>query len=114
LRAAAREPARAAVAVAGTATSCAAIDLELDPYDPARVEGHVLGADRLQAMLARLAAMTVAERRGVNGLHPDRAPTIVAGVLILLEALAAFDLDRVEVSERDILWGVALESTIST
>ena len=34
--------ARAAIAVAGTATSCAAIDLELDPYDSAAVEGHVL------------------------------------------------------------------------
>ena len=42
------------------------------------------------------------------GLHPDRAPTIVAGTVILLEVLSAFALDGVEVSERDILWGVAL------
>ena len=105
----AREPAGAAVAVAGTATSCAAIDLELQPYDPAKVEGHPLDTDRLNEMLARLAAMPLAERRRVTGLHPDRAPTIVAGVLILLEALRAFGLDRVQVSEHDILWGVALD-----
>ena len=43
------------------------------------------------------------------GLHPDRAPTIVAGVTVLLEVLATFGLDGVEVSEHDILWGVALE-----
>ena len=43
------------------------------------------------------------------GLHPDRAPTIVAGVAMLLEVLRAFGLDEVEVSERDILWGAALE-----
>jgi exopolyphosphatase/guanosine-5'-triphosphate,3'-diphosphate pyrophosphatase len=106
-----RERAGAAVAVAGTATSCAAIDLELDPYDAARVEGHRLGRERLEALLARLAALTLAERRGVTGLDPARAPTIVAGVVILLEVLGAFGLDAVEISERDILWGVALDST---
>ena len=34
-----------------------------------------------------------------------------AGTVILLEVLGAFDLDAFEVSERDILWGVALDST---
>ena len=98
-----------AVAVAGTATSCAAIDLELEPYDASRTEGHRLSRDRLQAMLSRLAALPLPERCAVPGLHPDRAPTIVAGILILLEVLSAFCLDEVEISERDILWGVALE-----
>jgi exopolyphosphatase / guanosine-5'-triphosphate,3'-diphosphate pyrophosphatase len=106
-----RGGASAAVAVAGTATSCAAIDLELDPYDPAAVEGHELSRERLDELLARLASMPLAERRKVTGLHPDRAPTIVAGVIILQEVLDAFRLGRVEVSERDILWGVALDST---
>jgi exopolyphosphatase/guanosine-5'-triphosphate,3'-diphosphate pyrophosphatase len=46
----------------------------------------------------------------VTGLDPARAPTIVAGTIVLLEALGAFALDGVEVSERDILWGVALDS----
>jgi exopolyphosphatase/guanosine-5'-triphosphate,3'-diphosphate pyrophosphatase len=99
----------AAIAVAGTATSCAAIDLALDPYDTTRVEGHVLSRATLDAMLERLAGMPVAERREVTGLHPDRAPTIVAGVVVLLRVLAAFGLDRVEVSDRDILWGAALQ-----
>jgi exopolyphosphatase / guanosine-5'-triphosphate,3'-diphosphate pyrophosphatase len=98
----------AAVAVAGTATSCAAIDLAIEPYDPAKVEGHVLSAGRLQELRDRLAAVALPERRRIPGLHPDRAPTIVAGVLILIEALRAFGLDRVQVSERDILWGAAL------
>ena len=99
-----------AVAVAGTATSCASIDLELDPYDPARVEGHTLSRERIAELRDRLAALGLAERRGVTGLDPNRAPTIVAGTVILLEALGAFELDAVEISERDILWGVALDS----
>ena len=98
----------AAVAVAGTATSAGAIDLELEPYDPARVHGHVLTLGRLEGQLARLAAMDDARRRSVRGLHPDRAPTIVAGVGLLLECLRAFAIDRVEVSEHDILRGAAL------
>ncbi len=49
------------------------------------------------------------ERREVRGLDPERAPTIVAGVVILGCALTAFGLGMVEVSDRDILWGVALD-----
>jgi exopolyphosphatase/guanosine-5'-triphosphate,3'-diphosphate pyrophosphatase len=44
----------------------------------------------------------------VPGLHPDRAPTIVPGIVILLEVLAAFGLDAVQISDRDLLWGAAL------
>jgi len=105
-----RERVRGAVAVAGTATSCAAIDLGLEPYDPARAEGHVLTAGRLGEIRAELAALPLAERREVPGLHPDRAPTIVAGTILLAEVLRAFGLETFEVSERDILWGVALDS----
>jgi exopolyphosphatase/guanosine-5'-triphosphate,3'-diphosphate pyrophosphatase len=97
-----------AVAVAGTATSAAAIDLKLDPYDPDKVHGHVLTRAQLDGELAMLAAMPNAERRDVPGLHPDRAPTIVAGVCLLLEVLDAFGAGRVEVSEHDILRGAAL------
>jgi exopolyphosphatase/guanosine-5'-triphosphate,3'-diphosphate pyrophosphatase len=105
-----RQRPRAAVAVAGTATSCAAIDLELDPYDPAQVEGHVLSSTRLGELLSRLASMPLAERREVVGLHPDRAPTIVAGIVILATVLRFLSLDATEVSEHDILWGAAIET----
>jgi exopolyphosphatase/guanosine-5'-triphosphate,3'-diphosphate pyrophosphatase len=104
-----RERTQAAVAVAGTATSCAAIDLALEPYDTTKVEGHVLARARLDRLLGRLAALPLAERRKVRGLHPDRAPTIVAGVVVLSRVLDAFGIGAVEVSDRDILWGVALD-----
>jgi exopolyphosphatase / guanosine-5'-triphosphate,3'-diphosphate pyrophosphatase len=96
------------IAVAGTATTLAAIDLELDPYDPEKVHGYRLGlaaAERIQAMLA---ALPVAERRKVAGLHPDRAPVIVAGVTILVESMRSFGLDEIEISESDILQGAAM------
>ena len=101
----------AGIAVAGTATSLAAIDQELDPYDPERVHGYRLGVASCERLLARLAGLTVAQRREVPGLHPDRAPTIVAGAGILLESMRACGLDGIEVSENDILHGAALAAS---
>jgi exopolyphosphatase / guanosine-5'-triphosphate,3'-diphosphate pyrophosphatase len=97
-----------AIAVAGTATSLASIAQELEPYDADKVEGYVVTVEDCRGILERLAAMTLPERRNVRGLHPDRAPTIVAGVIILLETLDLFGLEKVEVSEHDILRGAAL------
>jgi exopolyphosphatase/guanosine-5'-triphosphate,3'-diphosphate pyrophosphatase len=103
-----RDPVEHGIAVAGTATSAAAIDQELDPYDPDRVEGYELTLGTVELLLARLADMDEARRREVVGLDPDRAPTIVAGMIVLSEAMRAFELDQVEVSEHDILYGGAL------
>ncbi|WP_027007970.1 phosphatase [Conexibacter woesei] len=102
------------IAVAGTATSCAAILQELDPYDPAKVHGFRLLRAQAEMLLARLAQLTTEERRHVTGLHPDRAEAIVAGVILLIEAMRTFDLSEVEVSEHDILRGAALDRAAAT
>jgi exopolyphosphatase / guanosine-5'-triphosphate,3'-diphosphate pyrophosphatase len=96
------------IAVAGTPTSLAAVEQGLEPYDPTKVHGHVLALPTIQRMLSRLASLPLAERVQVPGLHPDRAPTIVAGVVILVETMRAFGLEQVEVSEHDILYGTAI------
>jgi len=103
-----RAPVKRGIAVAGTATSAAAIDQALDPYDPARVHGYELLLGTVELLLARLAEMDEAQRRAVTGLNPDRAPTIVAGMIMLIESMHAFALESVEVSEHDILYGGAL------
>jgi exopolyphosphatase/guanosine-5'-triphosphate,3'-diphosphate pyrophosphatase len=101
----------AGIAVAGTPTSLAAIDQRLDPYDPQRVHGYRLSLDSIQHMLSQLASLPLAERREVTGLDPDRAPTIVAGVVILIEAMRAFGLTELRASEHDILHGAAIEAS---
>ncbi|HTY97022.1 MAG TPA: Ppx/GppA phosphatase family protein [Solirubrobacteraceae bacterium] len=103
-----RRSVSAGIAVAGTATSAASIDQRLDPYDPERVDGYPLPLETVDQLLVRLSAMDEAQRREVVGLHPDRAPTIVAGMIILGEAIGMFGLDQVQVSEHDILYGAAL------
>jgi exopolyphosphatase / guanosine-5'-triphosphate,3'-diphosphate pyrophosphatase len=102
---------REGIAVAGTPTSLAAIEQELDPYDPEKVHGHTLSLDAIQRLCSILAAKTLDERLHLRGLHPGRAPTIVAGVLILIQVMRAFGLREIEVSEHDILYGAALEAS---
>jgi exopolyphosphatase / guanosine-5'-triphosphate,3'-diphosphate pyrophosphatase len=102
-----------AIAVAGTPTSLAAVDQELEPYDPERVHGYRLGLWRIQRMLSRLSSLPLAERLRVPGLHPGRAPTIVAGTVILVQVMRAFGLQEVEVSELDILHGSALSAAMA-
>jgi exopolyphosphatase/guanosine-5'-triphosphate,3'-diphosphate pyrophosphatase len=103
-----RAPVQRGIAVAGTATSAAAIDQALEPYDPNRVHGYELLLGTVELMLARLADMDEGQRRAIPGLNPDRAPTIVAGMILLIESMRAFGLECVEVSEHDILYGGAL------
>jgi exopolyphosphatase/guanosine-5'-triphosphate,3'-diphosphate pyrophosphatase len=103
-----RHATQTGIAVAGTPTQCAAIELALDPYDPAKVHGHSLELATCELLLARLAQLDNGAREAVVGLHPDRAPTIVAGIVMLIEAMRTFGLERVEVSEHDILRGAAL------
>jgi exopolyphosphatase/guanosine-5'-triphosphate,3'-diphosphate pyrophosphatase len=100
----------AAIGVAGTVTSVAALDLGLAEYDPERVHGHVLSQAGVAQQFSRLASLPLADRRQLPSLDPDRAPVIVAGVVILREVLDHFGLDAIEVSERDILDGAALEA----
>jgi exopolyphosphatase / guanosine-5'-triphosphate,3'-diphosphate pyrophosphatase len=92
-----RERTTSAVGVAGTITTLATL-----------VEDSPLTGDALTGQLGRLARLPLAERRTLPSLDPERAPVIVAGAVIVREALAFFGLGELEVSERDILDGAAL------
>jgi exopolyphosphatase/guanosine-5'-triphosphate,3'-diphosphate pyrophosphatase len=96
------------IAVAGTATTLAAIDQEIDYRHARSVDGYALELGACERMLALLAELPLERRRQVTGLHPDRAPTIVAGAVILVEAMRAFGLPAMETSEADLLQGAAL------
>jgi exopolyphosphatase / guanosine-5'-triphosphate,3'-diphosphate pyrophosphatase len=99
---------RAAIGVAGTVTTLATRHLGLDDEDPALVHGHRMPIEWIEGELRRLADMTVSEIAALPGVHPDRAPVLVAGVVAVLETLRFFGLDELEVSENDILHGGAL------
>jgi exopolyphosphatase/guanosine-5'-triphosphate,3'-diphosphate pyrophosphatase len=98
----------AAVGVAGTITTLAA--LELGGYDHDRVHGYQLSRAAAERQLERLASLPLAERRELPGLEPERAPVIVGGALIVCNVLDRYGLQGLEVSERDLLHGAALEA----
>ena len=86
------------VGVAGTVTTLATIDLGLDREIPEQIDGHPLAAATVESLLGQLAAVPLAERRGVRGLMPERAPTIVAGAAIAAEVLKATGAGQMVVS----------------
>jgi exopolyphosphatase/guanosine-5'-triphosphate,3'-diphosphate pyrophosphatase len=100
--------AETAIGVAGTVTTLAALDLGLAQYDRERVHGYRLATPAARVQLERLAALPLHERSEVPALDPKRAPVIVAGAVVLVSILDHFGLDAIEVSERDILDGIAL------
>lgn len=98
------------IAVAGTPTSLAAIELNLAVYDRDKVHRYRLTRDNVSRHLEELASLPLAGRQAIVGLEPDRADVIISGAAILLEIMTFFDFDYILVSERDILDGVALEA----
>ena len=58
--------------------------------------------------LADADVATVSQLRDVPGMLPDRAPVIVAGAVVVTEALRHFGLTELTVSERDLMHGAAL------
>jgi exopolyphosphatase/guanosine-5'-triphosphate,3'-diphosphate pyrophosphatase len=102
------DAARGLVGVAGTVTTLATIDMGLEVELPEVIDGHRLAAETVERLLAELAALPLERRRVVRGLMPQRAPTIVAGAVILSAIVRTTGADAVVVSERDILHGAAL------
>lgn len=94
------------VAVAGTATTVLAVARRLEPYDPAQVHGARLTFGEVLATAKALAAASLAERTRLPGLQPKRADVIVAGALILVEAMTALGAREVVVSDRGLRWGL--------
>jgi exopolyphosphatase/guanosine-5'-triphosphate,3'-diphosphate pyrophosphatase len=98
------------VGTAGTATTIAAIKLGLAHYDAEAVTGLRIAPDALDALLARLLAATVAERRAIPGMEPERADVIAAGVAIYARAVARMHASVMITCDRGIRWGVAYEA----
>jgi exopolyphosphatase/guanosine-5'-triphosphate,3'-diphosphate pyrophosphatase len=97
------------VGTAGTVTTLAAMYLELQQYDPDRINGVVLERSWLVDLCNRLAGTPVPARRGIVGLEPGREDIILAGALVTLELMDAFRLSRVTVSDAGLLEGLFFE-----
>jgi exopolyphosphatase / guanosine-5'-triphosphate,3'-diphosphate pyrophosphatase len=100
----------AAIGVAGTITTLAALDLGLEEPEGLGTHGHRLTLPAVRAQRERLASLSLEERRRIPGLHQERAQVIVAGAVLVEQLLESYGIDALEVSERDILHGAAQEA----
>ena len=97
------------VALAGTATTLAAMKLDLETYSHAEVHGTKLRDKELLDLLKRLRDATVEERKQARGLEPARADVILEGTLILQQTMDLFGYDEVTISDRGVRWGLIYE-----
>jgi exopolyphosphatase/guanosine-5'-triphosphate,3'-diphosphate pyrophosphatase len=94
------------VGLAGTVTTMAAMAMDLDRYDAARQHGATISVDEIEAVTEELLRMSRAERAGLPFMHPGRVDVIGGGAIILRAIMRRFAIDRVIVSECDLLDGM--------
>ncbi len=97
------------VAVAGTATTLAALQLGLEKFDAARIDGCRLTRGDVHRLVEELKWRSVAERMRMPGLDPKRADVILAGALILWRAMETLGFAELHVSTRGLRYGVLTE-----
>jgi exopolyphosphatase/guanosine-5'-triphosphate,3'-diphosphate pyrophosphatase len=97
------------VGVAGTVTTLAAIDLNLPAYDPKRVSGHFLRLETIEQIYEKLRTKSVGEMiRTFPQIQLGRADIILAGIIVLIEALKRFGVRGITTSDRGLRYGLAL------
>ena len=93
------------IGIGGTATSLAAIDLQMESYDPRRIQGHRMDRGTIEAMILQLRYMSREERLEVKGLQPGRVDIIVPGAEIITSLMDTYQIGSIVVSEADGLEG---------
>lgn len=94
------------IAVAGTATTVAAVEIGMIDYDPDVIDGFILERDAVEDVFRTLATEAFDDRIHNPGLQAERGDVIVAGAAILAGVLRHFGLDQVMVREADLLDGL--------
>ena len=92
-------------AVGGTATTVAAILLQMDVYDAKKIQDYRMKTDDVRILSDRLLSMTVEQRRALKGLDEKRADIIAGGALLLYCAMKKMNLTEITLSDRDNLEG---------
>ncbi len=94
------------VGVGGTATTLAAVDQKLFPYDPQKINNYVLTCQRMQVIQNKFLRQTLKERRLTSGLEAKRAYVIVAGTALLLCLMEKFGFDKLTVCDSGLREGL--------
>lgn len=96
------------IGTAGTVTTITALDLNLYPYDPAKVNGYVLNIENVKEILNRLKNMTLEERRNIPALESGREDLIIPGAVIVIKTMEIFGFNEMIVSDYGLREGIIL------
>ncbi len=97
------------VGTAGTITTLAAIDQDLEEYDRTRINNYTLKVEGIAAIFRRISAMSLREREEVLKLEKGREDLIIPGTAITLLAMEAFGFKEAKVSDAGLLEGIILD-----
>lgn len=98
------------IGTAGTATTIAAIKLEMVDYDYRKVNNFTVSRADIDAIYQRLSKLNSQERLSVKGLEKGREDLIIAGLIIITSVMDKFGFKRLKVSDFGLLEGLALET----
>lgn len=102
------QPGSELVATAGTATTLAAIQMEMTDYDYRRVNNFLISRVEIEAIYQRLLPLSPSERISIPGLEKGREDLIMAGILITEQVMDRFGFARLKVSDYGLLEGLAI------
>lgn len=95
------------IAVAGTPTEL--VSAKVGGYNPKKIDNYILDKTELDDWITKLKNADLETRIKTFGISPGRADVILAGTMILREALEYFSLPAFSVSTRGLRFGLAKE-----
>jgi len=104
---------RRLVGIGGTVRNLAAAAQRSAGLPSNGVQGMLIGRDALDELIERLAALPAAERASVPGIKPARADLILAGAVVVREAMRAGAFKRLEATEAGLREGVFFERLLA-
>lgn len=100
------------IGTAGTATTLAAISMEMRDYDYRKVNNAVISKAQIAAIYERLSLLSPRERLAIPGLEKGREDLIIAGTLITLQTMEMFGVDALKVSDYGLLEGLVVSGDL--
>lgn len=97
------------IGLGGTFTTMAALEIGLEPYDRAQVNGFSLTREAAEDVFRTLVTEPLADRVHNPGLPEARAVTMLGGSCAVVGIMRHFGLDEVRISDDDLLDGIVAE-----
>lgn len=101
------------IGIGGTITTLSAINLDMELYNPEKIQGSQFDAKLLDSMIKDFIKKPLNKRKEIKGLDPKRGDIIIAGSLILQRLMHKFNFDKIFVSDYDNLEGIIFKEYLS-